>query len=131
MHLFLNFITWSLKEKADKGESQKKKKTTGNVEGGNVRETHSNGIEKMNKSDFKFSAVRPHCPLNLIYRNKMIASETVNTGRSLSGKCLTICLGGDGWKAFIHSIGQFPWCKYHHHHHPQGQIHTITSLITD
>lgn len=85
----------------------------------------------MNKRDFKFSAVRPHCPLNLIYRNKMIDSETVITGRSLSGKCLTIFLGGDGWKALIHSIGQFPWCKYHHHHHPQGQIQTITLLITD
>lgn len=38
--MVLNFITWSLKEKADKGESQKekkKKKTTGSVEGGKER----------------------------------------------------------------------------------------------
>lgn len=40
--MVLNFITWSLKEKADKGESQKKKKnkkTTGSVEGGKERPT--------------------------------------------------------------------------------------------
>lgn len=44
MHLFLNFITWSLKEKADKEENQKREKKRLSIEGSDIREIDQHNV---------------------------------------------------------------------------------------